>query len=440
MFVYEIVVIVLMLACNAVFASYEMALASISRSRIALLIEEKKRGAREAGFMKDRMEWSLTTIQIGITLCGALAAATGGAGVDKALVPYLTSRLGMTPFFSEMTALIILIVPLTLATIIFGELVPKMFALNNKETVTLVLSPVMRSLSALMHPVVSVIEGVVKGVMKAVVRGYQERAGDEKRVRLHELKTAVSLARASRVLGGREERMILSAAQFRTRAVGEIALPSADIFTIPLESSLTDAFLKAHLDMHTRFPVCAVENDPQSIQGYVNFKDIVVALKMGSGSAGIMGIVRPIMRLNEQMTISESLETMMREKAHIALVLSGGRVSGMVTLEDIIEELLGDVEDEFDRPALWTMPYGQGWLMGGGVPITLAAAKLGLDWSAAYRGAKPPSLQGWCEEKLGRSLTGGETIESGGIMVVPRKFRRKQLLEAMVMPVQKTRA
>jgi len=434
MFVYEIVVIGIMLACNAVFASYEMALASISRARITLLIEEGKKGAREAGFMKDRMEGSLAVIQIGITLCGALAAATGGAGVDKTLVPYLASRLGMSPFFSEITALIILIIPLTVATIIFGELVPKMFALNKKETVTLALSPLMKSLAFLLNPVVSVIERVVKGVMKAVLRGYNEGAGDEKRVRLHELKTAASLARASRALGGREERMILSAAQFATRAVSEIALPSADIFTIPLDSTLMDAFLKVHLDMHTRFPVCAAADDPQTIQGYVNFKDIVVALKMGSGSPGIAGIVRPIMRLDARLTISESLETMLRDKAHIALVTSGGRVSGMVTLEDIIEELLGDVEDEFDRPSFWTMPYGRGWLMGGGVPVTLAASKLGLDRSAAYAGAKPPSLQEWCEAKLGRRLAGGETITGDGMTVVPRKFRRKQMIEALVMP------
>lgn len=432
MFGFELTVIVIMLAFNAVFAAYEMALASVSRSKITLLIDEKKKGAQEAAFMKDKMEASLAIIQLGITMVGALAAATGGAGVDQIFTPYLMLRFGLSGLLSEMIALFIFIIPLTFVTIIFGELVPKMFALKNKEKVVLALSPVMKSFSMLFNPVIATIEAVVKNIMKVMPKKYEETASEEKRTRLHELKAAVSLAKASRVLGVREERMILSAAQMFTRRVGEIFIPVRDIFTIKMESSLTEALLKAHLDMHSRFPVCAVENDPQTIQGYINFKDIVVALKMGSGESGIRGIVRPILRVDEKMTISEALERMIQERTHIALVVFGEEVLGMVTLEDIIEEFLGEVEDEFDRPVSHIQSYGPSWLMGGGVPITTAVSKLGLDWSGRYRDRKVPAIQEWCEAKIGGPLGGGEIIESDGISVVPRKFRRKKLIEAVV--------
>ena len=432
-FGFELTVIAIMLACNAVFAAYEMAIASISRARIAVLLEEHRKGSQEAAFMKDRMEASFAIIQVGITLVGALAAATGGAGVEEIFAPYLRQSWGLSEVVSELIALVILIIPLTFTTIVFGELVPKMFALNNKERVVLALSPLMKFFALLFSPAVSFIETTVKRIMRLISPKFRGTEGDEKRLHFHELKAAASLAKASRVLGVREERIILAAAQLSTRLVKEICLSSADIFTIHIGCSLADAFLKAHLDMHTRFPVCAVENDPQTIQGYINFKDIVVALKMGSGEPGLKGIMRPILRMDEKMTISEALEKMIQDKTHIALVVAGqDHVLGMVTLEDIIEELVGEVDDEFDRSSSHIQPYGPSWLMGGGVPITVVAVKLGLDWSDRYKDRKNFTLQDWCAEKLGRPLTGGEVIQSDGIYVVPRKFRRKKMIEAVV--------
>ena len=432
-FGFELTVIFVMLLLNAVFAAYEMALASLSRARIAFLVEEHKKGAQEAAFMKDRMEASFAIIQLGITLVGALAAATGGVGVAEVFAPYLVTRWGFSEFASEIIALIVFIIPLTFVTIVFGELVPKMFALKHKERVILTLSPLMKFFALLFNPAIYVIETTVKKTMSLMSRRFKEAEGDDKRLRLHELKAAASHAKASRVLGVREERIILAAAQLSTRRVKEIVIPASDIFTIPLGNSLMDAFLKAHLDMHTRFPVCAVENDPQTIQGYINFKDIVVALKMGSGESGIKGIMRPILRMDEKMTISEAMEKMIQDKTHIALVTAGqDHVLGMVTLEDIIEELVGEVGDEFDRSSYHVQPYGPSWLMGGGVPITTAVTKLGLDWSGQFKDKKVPTLQEWCIEKLGRPLSGGEVIQGDGIYVVPRKFRRKKLIEAIV--------
>ncbi len=429
----ELTIIVVMLVLNAIFAAYEMALASISRSRIAFLVEEHKKGAQEASFMKDRMEASFAMIQLGITLVGALAAATGGAGVSEVFAPYLVATLGISKLASEIISLIVLIIPLTFVTIVFAELVPKMFALDNKEGVLLALSPLMKFFAILFNPAISVIETTVKKTMGLMSKKFKVVESDEKRLRLHELKAAASHAKASRVLGVREERIILAAAQLSTRRVKEIIIPSSDIFTIHLGFSLMDAFLKAHLDMHTRFPVCTVENDPQTIEGYINFKDIVVALKMGSGEPGIKGIMRPILRMDEQMTISESMEKMIQDKTHIALVMTGqNHVLGMVTLEDIIEELLGEVDDEFDRLSYHIQPYGPSWLMGGGVPITTAITKLGLDWSGQYKDKKIPTLQEWCVIKVGRPLTGGEVIQADGVYVVPRKFRRKKMIEAIV--------
>jgi putative hemolysin len=433
MFGYELVVIILMLVFNAVFAAYEMGLASISRARLAILFNEKKKGAAEAAFMKDKMEASLATIQLGITMVGVVAAATGGAGMQETFVPYLQHELGISGTFSGVLAIVLLMIPLTFVIIVFGELVPKMLALNNKEWVVLRLSPVMKVLSQTIYPVVSVIEITVKKVVGLLTRWGGIEPSSQGHW-LHELRAAVSLARTSQLIGEREEKIVLAAAHLSTHLVRDIMMPAQDISMIYVGSSLADALVRAHLDMHTRFPVCMKENDPQSIEGYVNFKDIVAAMRVNPSDPTIRGISRPIKKVNEDTPLSQLLEAMIREKNHIVIVTSNeGAVLGMVTLEDIIEELVGEIEDEFDHLPTHIHPYGSScWIVGGGVSMGTVASTAGLDWSSKFIDGRVPTVAEWCVQQIGRPLKGGETIESGNLRVVPRKFRRKKVSEAMV--------
>lgn len=432
MFVYELSVIILMLIFNAIFAAYEMGLASISRARLAILLSEKKKGAAEAAFMKDKMEASLATIQLGITLVGAIAAATGGSGVEDTFVPYLQQKLGISEALSGVLAIAALIIPLTFVIIVFAELVPKMIALNNKEWIVLKLSPFMKILSKIAYPIVSVIEFTVKKIVGLLVRLVHIEPATQRQW-LHELKAAVSLARTSKLMGEREEKIVLSAAHLSTHLVRDIVIPAHDISMIYVGDSLPNALVKAHFDMHTRFPVCQKENDPQSIEGYINFKDIVSALRVNPSDPTIKGISRPIKKVNGDTPLSQLLEMMIREKNHITLVTSTeGAVLGMVTLEDIIEELVGEIEDEFDRLPTHVHPCGTSWIMGGGVSMNTVASTVGFDWSGKFGGGRVPTLAEWCVQKQGDFLKGGDVIESDDLRVVPRKFRRKKVLEATV--------
>jgi len=431
-FGYELFIIALMLALNAIFAAYEMGLASISRARLAVLVNENKKGAVDAAFMKDRIEASLAIIQLGITLVGSLAAAVGGVAVGDVFVPYLQNYIAVSKGVAQAIALVTLIVPLTLATMIFAELVPKMIALNNKEWIVLRLSPAMKFLSNITNPVISIIEAIVKKIVRLLSR-LSPKNLSEKKHDLYEFKVAVSLARSAQLLGAREEKIVLSAAHLSTLLVRNIAIPAQDVSMIYIENTLTDAFLKAHLDMHTRFPVCSKEGDPQTIEGYVNFKDTMVALKLNPSNPTIRGITRPIKKVNESMPLSNLLEVMIQEKTHIVLVVSKDGVTlGMVTLEDIIEELVGEIEDEFDRLPTHIHSYGSSWIMGGGVPMTTVASTAGFDWQGKFKDSRIPSLAEWCAEQVEHPLVGGEIIESDKLMIVPRKFRRKKLSEAVV--------
>ncbi len=431
MFDYELLVIILMLALNAVFAAYEMSLASISRARISILVNDKKKGAADAAFMKDNMEASLAVIQLGITLFAAVAAATGGAGAQSVIAPYLAQTWHISAALARFFALIFVIVPLTLAIIIFAELVPKIFALNNKEWVVLKLSPIMKILAQVLDPLVSVIEIVVKKVVAAASR-LRPRSPGIQNPWIHELRAALSLARTSKLMGEREEKIVLAAAHLSTHLARDIMIPAQDIYMIYIGNTLEQALVRAHLDMHTRFPVCAAENDPQSIGGYINFKDIVSALRIDPVEPTVKGISRPVTRVNENLQLSKLLEMMIQERAHIVIVESdAGAVLGMITLEDVLEELVGEIEDEFDRLPAYIHPYGNGWIMGGGVPMSTVASTIGLDLSAIFTD-RVPTLAGWCEQTLGRTPQTGEIIEADNLHVVTRKLRRKKLLEAVV--------
>jgi putative hemolysin len=249
---------------------------------------------------------------------------------------------------------------------------------------------------------------------------------------LHELRAAVSLARTSKLMGEREEKIVLAAAHLSTHIARDIMIPAQDISMVYSGSTLAHALLKAHLDMHTRFPVCMVENDPQSIERYLNFKDIVSALRVNPADPTIKGISRPITKVREDIPLSKLLEMMIQEKNHIVIVTSGDNtVLGLITLEDIIEELVGEIEDEFDRLPTYIHPCPAGWIIGGGVPMTTVASTAGLDWSKKFTD-KVPTLAEWCAKTLGVPLKGGETIHSDNLRVVPRKFRRKKLQEAII--------
>jgi putative hemolysin len=280
-------------------------------------------------------------------------------------------------------------------------------------------------------PVVNTLERIVKAVLSLGQKRMKMLNLEQDSAGLHELQAAVALARTSRVIGAREEKIVLSAAQLASRPIRQLMLPAGEISMIPLQASLSDALLMAHLDLHTRFPVCAKEGDPQSIKGYITFKDLVVAIKMKTTAPTVEGIIRPIKRLPENMFIAQVLEQMMREKVHIALVVSTTwDVLGMVTLEDIVEEMLGDIEDEFDHLPTHFHTAGQGWIMGGGVSMETVFKCLGI--TAPNPTSANLRLAEWANEMLHRPVTRGDVIRAEGLEVFVRKLRRRKLSEAFI--------
>jgi len=431
----ELTVMLAMIALNGVFAGYEIALASVSVARLEALVRENRAGAKASLGMKRGIERSLAVVQLGITLCGAIAAATGGAGAEKQIVPLL-HQLGVAPVLVDPLAVALVVVPLTIVTIILGELVPKVFGLRNKEWVTLRLSPLMRWLALSTWPVVWLVERPVTLIM-----GWGERRwrpggrahGRSEAAELQELRAVATLARTLKLIGAREENIILSAMRLSSRHVRESMLPAEYISMLGADSSLEEALVAGHLDLHTRFPVTERAGDPQAIVGYVNFKDIVACMRVAGHNPALRSVIRPLPSVQDDLVLSTCLEQLIREHTHIALVRDrAGKIVGMITLEDVIEELVGDIQDEFDRIPGHVKPSGAAWVVGGGVPLSRLAEQTGIQLGGES-GPAVKTLNDWVTARLGRPVRGGDVVTQGDVSVIVRSVRRQRVHEAQIV-------
>lgn len=424
-----------MICVNSVFAGYEIALASVSLGRLQRLAHEKRMGAEVALDMKRNMEASLAVVQLGITLVGAIAAAVGGAGAEESLTPALMRHWGLSKGWAEILAIVLVVVPLTVVTIIFGELIPKVYALRNAEWMCLRLSPPMRWFSYSVWPAVWLFETIVMAVMAWGERRLGTGApGHSETAELQDLRASAVLARTSRLIGHREEGIILGATEMSQRRVRDIMLPAEHISTLDVNASLAQNLVDAHLDMHTRFPVVERKGDPQTIMGYVNVKDIIATLHLSPREPTLHAIVRAMPTFREDQSLAECLERLMREHTHIALVRDeAGRVAGMISLEDIIEELVGEIEDEYDRLPTNLVRSGVAWISGGGVSLERLKSVAGIDLSVDQVPG-PSTLSDWVSHRLGREVRGGDVVAHGPVRIVVRKVRRNKVQEAQISP------
>ena len=436
----ELAIMATMVLFNGLFAGYEIALAAVTIARLQILSRENRAGAKAALFMKQNMEASLAAMQVAMTLLGASAAAIGGVGAAESIKPFFQA-LGLSAVAAEVLAIVVVVIPLTFLTILLGELMPKVFSLRNKEWVCLRLSPVMRWFCFSVWPAVWLFETSVMAMMAWSERRWRPRmdpGAKYEAVELLELRAHAASARASRLIGAREEGIILSAARFSTRRVSEIMLPAEHISMLDVHASLNNCLITAHLEMHTRFPVAERHGDPESILGYVNFKDLVAMLKLSQPhEPSLQSILRPLPSLRDDMLLAACLERLIHEHTHIALVRNAaGKVVGLITLEDVLEELVGEIQDEYDRLPVHAIPSGWAWVVGGGLSLVRLKELTGIDLAADPPDVLPEgglrTVSDWVVGHTHGHFHSGDIFDRAGVRLVIRKVRRQKVFEAQI--------
>lgn len=431
----DLTVMLLMIVINSIFAAYELALASVGLARLDTLAREKRHGAAAALRMKGRMEASLAVVQLGITLVGVIAAATGGSGAEEKIEPVFR-EWGMSDGVAQVVALATVVLPLTVVTIIFGELVPKVFALRNTEWVCLQLSPFMEWFALIVRPAVWLLEKSVQTVMDWSQKWRAKPDDVPHSAALQELQAIAALARTSRLIGARQEGIIVNAARLSHTPVRAIMLPAGDISMLHADDSMDECLIAAHHDLHTRFPVSEQRDDPQTILGYANFKDIIAAMRLSPRDSSLRGILRPLISFRSDQSVAACLEQMIHTRNHIALVKSPpGETLGMITMEDILEEMLGEIHDEFDRLPAHISRSGTGWIVGGHATVDAVRKVAGLDLKPMHPDRIQLTVTDWVSERLGGAVEGGEVLNVDDLRVVVRKVRRQRVYEAQITQV-----
>ena len=338
----QFIVIVALTGINAFFSSAEMAIVSINKNKLKILVEEGNRKAiMLENLMKEPSKF-LSTIQVGITLAGFFASASAATGLSQYLSIYLR-KLGI-PYSGQISMILITFV-LSYITLVFGELIPKRIALKSSEKIALSSVGTIVTVSKIFSPFVKFLTFSTNIVLTALK---MKEDNIEEKVSKEELRSLVEVGREHGIINEVEKEMIENIIEFDEKVAREIMIPRTKVFLIDKNISVDELFEKKEVEVYSRIPV--YENEADNIVGILFMKDLMIeAYRKGFQNVKLPEIMQEAYFVPETKNVNELFNEMQSEKKHIAILIDEyGGFSGIVTLEDLIEEVMGNISDEFD--------------------------------------------------------------------------------------------
>ncbi len=404
-----LIAVVLLIAANGFFVAGEFALVKIRATRINQLAEEGNRTAKVIQTQLAHLDRFIAATQLGITLA-SLALGWIGEPSLAHLVDPLFAWIG-GPAAEALTHTLAIIISFTIITaghIILGELVPKSIALQRTEAAVFFISRPLQLFAQLFRPFISLMNGVGNAVVRLL--GLQTTSEHANVHSAEELEMLVAQSRQGGAIDAQEEELLHHIFDFGEKTVQQVMVPRTEIVGVPVSASLEEVLALFATEQYTRLPV--YDGSIENIIGLAHLKDIFLQARMPSTSFNLKSLLRPVLYVTETATIEKLLPQMRSKRIHLAVVLDEyGATAGMVTLEDIVEEIVGEVQDEFDtrergvRPEVETMPDG-----------TLSVDGLmALTSFADLLGAKPPrssahTVGGYVFERLDRLPKVGDRV------------------------------
>ena len=342
----QLVVIVILTVFEGVFVAAEIALVTIRRTRIEQLAEEGNRSAKRVRGLIAQPGRFLAVTQIGLTFLGFLASAYAAVNLTASLEQVFEGS-GVTILSTSAGALALIIVTLLLSlfTIVFGELVPKSLALAHTEQFALRLSGFIVVLLGALGPLVNVLTAITTAVSRML------GAGDHAQgvMTTQELSILVERGGEQGILEAEEEQMIQAVIELGDQRIHEVMVPRIAMVTLPAGSTLEDAIDIVVEEGHSRIPV--YEDTIDEIIGILYAKDLLPFLKASAAERpALRSLLRTPVFVPESMSVDDLLHEFQRRKVHIAIVLDEyGGTAGLVTIEDLLEEIVGEIQDEYDE-------------------------------------------------------------------------------------------
>jgi putative hemolysin len=423
----EILVILALIALNGFFALAEIAFVSSRREFIETARDLGSRSAARVLAMMDEPDKFLSSIQIGITLIGIVSGAFGGIAISGDLAALLTAA-GMSGGLAGDVAVVLVVGIITYLSIVLGELVPKTIGLKNPERIILTVMPAVTVFSILTHPVVALLSWTTKAILRLF---HAKSAGIG--AAADPLEDILGIAKAAAVknkISREQEGAVMRAARLQSTRLDQVMVKRSDMRCLPADMSLADSLVVSHIHHHTRFPLI----DPASgdIIGYANFKDIINSLRITPADPSLRGICRPMVSFRKSDTINSVLRRLISAHQHIALVRDEDKkVEGMVTLEDILETVVGDIQDEYGiiPDHLYEISPGR-YIAGGGVTIRRLQTVVG-----GLSIGDDRSIDLWIRENLGAAIKPEMTMRREGLALTVRKVSRSHVYEVIIEKV-----
>jgi putative hemolysin len=372
----------------------------------------------------DEPDKFLSSIQIGITLIGIVSGVYGGVAIAGDISKLFT-LLGVSKAVADDISLVLIVGLITYLSIVLGELVPKTIALKNPEKTILAAMPIVNVFSIVMHPVVSFLSWTTKTILRIlhIKAGGIESTDDP----LQEILGIAKAAAIRNKISREQESIIMRTARLRSTRLDQIMVKRVDMRYLSTSMPLADALVASHIHHHTRFPL--LEESTGEIIGYVNFKDIVNTLRLNPSNPSLRGICRPMTSFKVSDTINFVLRRLISTHQHIALVRDNDhKIVGMLTMEDILETIVGDIQDEYDViPDHLYEISPKRFIAGGGVPLRKLHAAIG--------GSVPDddrTIDLWIREHLGANIKVEMKMHQDSLTFVVRKVSRSHVYEVLI--------
>jgi CBS domain containing-hemolysin-like protein len=397
----------LLVLANGFFVATEFAVTRLRPTQVADFERERRPGAKSVRHAVEHIDSYLSACQLGITLASIGLGVVGKPVFEELLEPLFGENAEVASI-AVSAALAFGIV--TLLHVVVGELAPKSFAIARTARASLLLAPPMRVFYLLTRPVVDLFNAMGNlllrpfGIPPAREVGHSPHSEDELRVLLRQSAAEGLIDREE----GRFSENVLLFGDLRAR---EVMVPRPEVDWVSADDSIGDVARRSIETGHTRLPLCEVDGGLDASIGVVHAKDLLPAL-VAPGEPELRGLARPLIRVSESILLDELLRDLRREHSHIALVVDEhGTTIGLVTLEDIIEEIVGEIEDEFDADHAELIELRDGrTVVSGAAPIRLVVERLGV----AVEDPHEATIGGHVVELLGRVPDVGELVEVDG--------------------------
>ncbi len=425
----KLLIAVLLVAVNGFFVAAEFAMIRVRQTRVEEMAEQGNASARVVLSILSRLDTFLAATQLGITMANLALGYLGEPAVAHLLMPlFRLTHIGSPGVIATVSGVVGFVL-VTIAEVVFGELLPKWSVIQNTDRAAALVAYPMNLFVRVFYPLIQFLKWFA-GLFARIIGINPAQVGMmETPHSPDEIVTIVEKAEEIGTIGAGDAELVENIFEFTHTQAQEIMVPRVDIVYLNSQLSLKENAEIAVASGYTRFPLC--DGDRDNIIGMVHRKDLVALT--GQENGDIRSIVREMPVIPETKRIAGLLRDMQRAHSHMAVVLDEyGGTAGVVTLEDIIEEIVGEIQDEHDRPGpIERLPNGSITVAGTELLETVAD-ELGISFD---NGEEYQSLGGYARHVLGLAPTTGATARVEGYRIMVAEAQRQRILRLIFEPL-----